>query len=306
MHCTHCGHEAGTEARFCRDCGQPLEAPVLGEADFYKAAIGPNNTAYYLQRFAEFDRRGKAGIGWHWPAFLVTFYWLLYRKMWLNAFLYWLSPYVLMVPFFVLVALLGDDQAGVVVFVVGYVLYIAAFMLLPPLFGDALYYRHCKAKIAEVRQAGGSPERQLGELAGKGGTSNVAIFILLGFGLLMMLAVLAAIAIPAYQDYTVRAKIAQGLETAAEAKLAVAETYAATGAVPADNAQAGYVFEVASPEVSDIRIEPDGVVRVQMAVDPIDGGSLVLEPSEGADGSIEWTCSSPDIEGRYLPSTCRE
>ena len=138
MHCTHCGHEAGTEARFCRDCGQPLEAPVLGEADFYKAAIGPNNTAYYLQRFAEFDRRGKAGIGWHWPAFLVTFYWLLYRKMWLNAFLYWLSPYVLMVPFFVLVALLGDDQAGVVVFVVGYVLYIAAFMLLPPLFGDAL------------------------------------------------------------------------------------------------------------------------------------------------------------------------
>ncbi len=306
MHCTHCGHEAGTEARFCRDCGQPLEAPVLGEADFYKAAIGPNNTAYYLQRFAEFDRRGKAGIGWHWPAFLVTFYWLLYRKMWLNAFLYWLSPYVLMVPFFVVVALLGDEDAGVVVFIVGYVLYIAAFMLLPPLFGDALYYRHCKAKIAEVRQAGGSPERQLGELAGKGGTSNVAIFILLGFGLLMMLAVLAAIAIPAYQDYTVRAKIAQGLETAAEAKLAVAETYAATGAVPADNAQAGYVFEAASPEVSDIRIEQGGVVRVQMAVDPIDGGSIVLEPSEGADGAVEWRCYSPDIEGRYLPSTCRE
>ena len=72
MHCTHCGHEAGTEARFCRDCGQPLEAPVIGEADFYKAAIGPNNTAYYLQRFAEFDRRGKAGIGWHWPAFNVA------------------------------------------------------------------------------------------------------------------------------------------------------------------------------------------------------------------------------------------
>ena len=237
---------------------------------------------------------------------MVTFYWLLYRKMWLNAFLYWISPYVLMVPFFVVVALLGDEDAGVAVFAAGYVLYIAAFMLLPPLFGDALYYRHCKAKIAEAKQAGGSPERQLGELAGKGGTSNVAIFILLGFGLLMMLAVLAAIAIPAYQDYTVRAKIAQGLETAAEAKLAVAETYAATGAVPADNAQAGYVFEAAAPEVRDIRIEPGGVVRVRMAVDPINGGSIVLEPSEGADGAVEWRCYSPDIEGRYLPSTCRE
>lgn len=303
MHCTHCGHEAGTEARFCRDCGQPLEAPAIGDADFYKAAIGPNNTAYYLQRFAEFDRRGKAGIGWHWPAFFITFYWLLYRKMWLNAFLYWISPYVLMVPLVAAMALAGNEDAGVAVFAAGYLLYIAAFMLLPPLFGNALYYRHCKAKIAEAKQAGGSPERQLGELAGKGGTSNVAIFILLGFGVLMMLAILAAIAVPAYQDYTVRAKIAQGLETAAEAKLAVAETYAATGAVPADNAQAGYVFEAVAPEVRDIRVEQGGVVRVQMAVDPIDGGTLMLEPSEGA---VEWRCYSPDIKSRYLPSTCRE
>ncbi len=306
MHCTHCGQAAGTEARFCRHCGQPLEAPAIGEADFYKAAIGPNNTAHYLQRFAEFDRRGKAGMGWHWPAFFVTFYWLLYRKMWLNAFLYWISPYVLMVPFFVVVALLGDEDAGVAVFAVGYVLYIAAFMLLPPLFGDALYYRHCKAKIAEAKQAGGSPERQLGELAGKGGTSNVAIFILLGFGLLMMLGILAAIAIPAYQDYTVRAKISEGMNAASAAKLAVAETYAATGAVPADNAQAGYVFDAAAPAVRDIRVEQGGVVRVLMAVEPVDGGALVLQPSEGADGSIEWTCFSPDIEKKYLPASCRE
>ena len=183
---------------------------------------------------------------------------------------------------------------------------VAAFMLLPPMFGNALYYRHCKAKIAEAKQVGGSAERQLGELAGKGGTSNAAIFILIGFGVLMMLAVLAAIAIPAYQDYTVRAKIAQGLDAAAEAKLAVAETYAETGAVPADNAQAGYVFDDTSPAVSDIRIEQGGVVRVLMAVDPIDGGALVLQPSEGAGGGVEWRCYSPDIEGRYLPADCRE
>ena len=306
MHCMHCGHQTVTEARFCRDCGQPLDAPVIGEVDFYKAAIGPNNTAYYLRRFAEFDRRGKAGISWHWPAFFVTFYWLLYRKMWLNAFLYWISPYVLMVPIFVVLTLLGDEDAGVAVFAMGYMLYIAAFMLLPPLFGDALYYRHCKTKIAEAKQAGVSPERQLGELTGKGGTSNIALFVLLGFGLLMMLAVLAALAIPAYQDYTVRAKISEGLNAASAAKLAVAETYAQTGAIPSDNAQAGYVFDAASPEVRDIRIEQGGMVRVQIAVDPIDGGSIVLEPSEGADGAVEWRCYSPDIESRYLPSTCRE
>ena len=48
------------------------------------------------------------------------------------------------------------------------------------------------------------------------------------------------------------------------------------------------------------------VVRVLMAVEPVDGGALVLQPSEGADGSIEWTCFSPDIEKKYLPASCRE
>ena len=54
-----------------------------------------------------------------------------------------------------------------------------------------------------------------------------------------IIGILAAIAIPAYQDYTIRSKVTEGLNLAAPAKLAVAETYASNGALPADNAAAG-------------------------------------------------------------------
>lgn len=307
MHCSHCGQEAAYEARFCRHCGRPVEAPVRGDADFYRAVIGPNNTDYYLRRFAEFDRRGKAGIGWHWPAFFVTFYWLLYRKLWLQAFLYWISPYVLLVPLMlvVLVAAAGHEDLGAAAFLVCYLLYVLAFWLLPPMFANALYYRHCKARIAEVKQAGGSAERQLGELAGKGGTSRVALFILIGIAMTLTLAVLAVVAVAAYHDYRVRTQITDGLNAAATAKRAVAETYAETGTLPADNAAAGYTFRDGNANVRDIQIA-DGIVTVRMAAEPVADGTLVLEPFDGGDGAIEWGCYSPDIEANYLPTDCRE
>src|SRR5687768_12711797 len=54
-----------------------------------------------------------------------------------------------------------------------------------------------------------------------------------------ILGILMAIAIPAYQDYTVRAKVSEGLNVAAAAKLAVSETQQSTGTFPDSNAAAG-------------------------------------------------------------------
>ena len=54
-----------------------------------------------------------------------------------------------------------------------------------------------------------------------------------------IIGILAAIAIPQYQDYTIRSKITEGLNLAAPAKLAVAETYASIGTPPTDNVEAG-------------------------------------------------------------------
>ena len=54
-----------------------------------------------------------------------------------------------------------------------------------------------------------------------------------------IIGILAAIAIPAYQDYTIRSQVTEGLNLAAPAKASVAEVYANRGAFPADNTEAG-------------------------------------------------------------------
>src|SRR5438045_9372285 len=54
-----------------------------------------------------------------------------------------------------------------------------------------------------------------------------------------IIGILAAIALPAYQDYTIRTKVSEGLSLAAAAKLAVAESYTSIGTFPADNQTAG-------------------------------------------------------------------
>ena len=188
MFCTQCGNANNETAKFCLSCGAAMQAGALGpanvpstsastarsgeagfgipEEEFYKAVIGQKNQNYYLRRFARFDEAGKAGVTWHWPAFFVTFYWLLYRKMWLNAFLYFIAPYVIMIPVGIVAAIAGIPGRGDSIIAVGNLIFLGAVFLLPPMFANALYYRHCKKKIAEVRASAGEVQRQLGELSG--------------------------------------------------------------------------------------------------------------------------------------------
>ena len=67
-----------------------------------------------------------------------------------------------------------------------------------------------------------------------------------------IIGILAAIAIPQYQDYTIRSKLTEALNLAAPAKLAVAETYASNGAFPANNATAGIAATVTSKYVTGL------------------------------------------------------
>ena len=95
MFCSQCGNSNDNSAKFCGSCGALLpkvaenapttlvEKNVLtssGLRDFYKAAIGASNRDYYLRAFQRFKSSGGSGVSWNWPAFFITFYWLLYRK----------------------------------------------------------------------------------------------------------------------------------------------------------------------------------------------------------------------------------
>jgi len=117
-----------------------------------------------------------------------------------------------------------------------------------------------------------------------------------------IIGILAAIAIPAYQDYTIRAQVSEGLNLAAAAKAAVAESFLNTGEAPANRTQAGmsatagdtqgkYVVEV---EVADglITVEYGNEANAQIV-----GDTVTLTPYESVDLSVVWRCNAAPVPG---------
>ena len=122
-----------------------------------------------------------------------------------------------------------------------------------------------------------------------------------------ILAILLAIAIPAYQDYSIRARVSEGLNMASSAKLAVSEHRLSEGACPGDNATAGYETGNSSL-VTSIAIGANGVITVTYSADTRLGDAasdtLTLTPSFSGT-SVQWDCASGTIEPRFVPAECR-
>ena len=123
-----------------------------------------------------------------------------------------------------------------------------------------------------------------------------------------IIAILAAIAIPAYQDYTIRAQISDGLSLASGSKTAVAEYYQNRGTFPTSNASAGVATNtsIIGNFVTGTNIAAGGVITVtygNSANQKISGSTVQLTPTDRG-GSMEWDCGST-IADRYLPTQCR-
>lgn len=122
-----------------------------------------------------------------------------------------------------------------------------------------------------------------------------------------IIGILAAIAIPAYQDYTIRAKVSEGLVLASPAKTGVAEYYVSEGSLPSDNTQAGVAApgDITGDYTASIDIT-SGVITITYNGEEtkIDGDQVTLTPSTSA-GSVNFECESAGIETRYLPPECR-
>jgi type IV pilus assembly protein PilA len=148
-----------------------------------------------------------------------------------------------------------------------------------------------------------------------------------------IIGILAAIAIPAYQDYTVRAKVTEGINLAGSAKTAVAEGFQSNDLAGVSAAATAWVAGfVATKYVSTITVSPTGVIAVnyntanvpqlgaganQITFTPNIAGALL---AAGASGNIDWACASAthatatartlvstpgSVLGRYVPTECK-
>ena len=131
-----------------------------------------------------------------------------------------------------------------------------------------------------------------------------------------IIGILAAIAIPAYQDYTIRSKVSEGLALAGAAKLAVAETYDSTGSMPNGNASFGLpaAGSISGNYVSSITVAGTGssgiitiLYKESVGGNPSAGGeTVILTPDTSSIGAMGWTCSGgTSMPNKYLPATCR-
>ncbi|MEQ3722585.1 pilin [Alcanivorax sp.] len=121
-----------------------------------------------------------------------------------------------------------------------------------------------------------------------------------------IIGILAAVAIPAYQDYTVRAKVSEGLSLASGAKTSVSETYLSSGAFPSNNTSAGLAAATAitGNNVRSVGVSGTGLITITYSGDPIDGNTLILTPATTA-GSVVWTCQTGNVDSRFRPGNCR-
>jgi type IV pilus assembly protein PilA len=127
-----------------------------------------------------------------------------------------------------------------------------------------------------------------------------------------IIGILAAIALPAYQDYTIRSKVTEALGIASAAKLAVAETAASAGGLAnVTVANSGFSFTAnATPYVASITITPvTGVINIATratgaAVNP----TMTLTPTVGAtaDDPLTWVCAKTGATlNKHVPAVCR-
>lgn len=118
-----------------------------------------------------------------------------------------------------------------------------------------------------------------------------------------ILGILIAIALPAYQDYTIRTKNSECLNLSAAAKVAVVESYNAAVGFPADNGEAGYSF-TASSYCASIDITDGEIIAVVQTTGA--DGQFTLTPSIPANsGRVEWVCAHTFTNPAHVPAECR-
>jgi type IV pilus assembly protein PilA len=121
-----------------------------------------------------------------------------------------------------------------------------------------------------------------------------------------IIGILAAVAIPAYQDYTIRAKVTEGIGLAAAAKTSVSEYRLSSGSMPTGNTTAGMATVISSQYVSSVTVGAGGVITITFnnSEPELSGETIFFRPTFNS-STVDWTCTGGNVDSKYRPAKCR-
>ena len=125
-----------------------------------------------------------------------------------------------------------------------------------------------------------------------------------------IIGILAAVAIPAYQDYITRSKVTELVTAASACKASVSEYYQSQNTLPADNAAAGCT-DTSTQYISSLTVASGEITVVGnttgKGLPTTASGNYVLTPAANAstEGVLDWSCTNSTIPKKYLPANCR-
>jgi len=129
-----------------------------------------------------------------------------------------------------------------------------------------------------------------------------------------IIGILAAIAIPAYQDYTIRARVTEGLNLASSAKLAVSESHSSFGRfaslIPSYGLPAAISVSGQNTRSVGVTTAITGVITIQYrtlggSAAAAGGDTIIMTPTFVSGGSLAWNCILGNLPDKYKPANCR-
>ena len=128
-----------------------------------------------------------------------------------------------------------------------------------------------------------------------------------------IIGILAAIAIPAYQDYTTRAKVTEAVNAMAPAKTSVSEFFISQGSMPATANAAGFQTNINSKFVRSVTYARTSATVGRLTVNitgTVGGGTtagqtIIMDGTGLAGSNVDWDCLAGTLETKFIPADCR-
>jgi hypothetical protein len=272
----------------------------------FRIAVGPS-ADYYGPRFLAFERAGRGGVAWHWPALFAPAVWAFYRKLWISGLVFALLPLAgagtldAIAPWFDESTLLWIACAALLV------------VVLPGVAGaslaNALLYRRVRRSIRVAEAQSETASQVASRVAGGAPVAPQAALLLGALALALLLGGVGPVLVNAYNEHAVRVKVGKALAGVAPIKEQVENAWIHWGRLPRPALAMEIPARAGAVLFDEVEVDPSSG-RVKLAVGPsipeLGGQSILLVPTVDRLERVQWFCVPVGIPDRYLPEVCRK